>query len=1004
MSDVAETLEMATLDKEMAEEKSESLQQEVDSQKEKIEELTLDLQIIKEEIENAGSDGADAGYQVKQLQQQNERLKEALVKLRDLSNAEKQETLRLQKQVERLAQESMLFSKDKERLQAEVEVYQEELIELKEHVDAAQGAEEMVEHLTEKSLQQEERLQELEEEKADLEALCEMNDELQETARDTELELREEAEMSQARVADANRRVEAMQESIAEYDRTINKFRELVAQLQDANRELRTQQVSADSSKQEQTPTIEFDFKAKFAETKAAAKAIDMELRRLDVQQANSHVTYLCAFMPDSFVKRGGDHDAVLVLLLVPRLIAKIELLIAQIKEKFEIPEAITREEVLKSHRTDGYSFANGFVHMLCTLLSVLKQYESAMNQCNIDLFLKIGTLLPELAVHEKAMDFLIEALRKDQLDENVSVEGLDKAINYFKHLYSVHLSGEKIDCTNLMSDQMRILLAATDSINMDIARLKHSLQSGQETSDISILLRDVENCSNEIKMAARKIKRRIPVQDPGSSATPLSFSSEVQDELTSCSVGMTNIVRVLQEISKAAIQQLATLAEGQGLQPKKIEELAFQFCDRIYGKDDSGPYDTLRQTCTETSSVIKKIATAMENGEYDFDGTQDKKREEPIPPVVARAQAVKAEFADSENLKIKLENKDEAIKDLKRQLRIKQEEISEQQVRVSLIEKKLENATKEGDDRVDRIQTKLDEAHMSLKAKEKEFEETMDALQQDIDTLETEKMELKERLRIISKKSLLEGLSRQSSQSGIAGLLMEKAGVSPAVSSTTLTSVKDSPMLIEQIESLKDALHAVKCENTRLMAAKMREQMSKLPPLVVPRKNVGLAHNTGHVNIADTMNASSDGSHNLQKLSKDTSQLLKELYKVSSCPKVVDISRRRSGVTPVTEKASPMNQLVESTANLNALRKMTTELQVQVTNMLAANLKGGQIRTDFSAFPTPSFAKALHERSADTQCLGRIQLPAKQGCQGMTIPIHLGPQQLKMVHSRIVS
>jgi hypothetical protein len=38
----------------------------------------------------------------------------------------------------------------------------------------------------------------------------------------------------------------------------------------------------------------------------------------------------------------------------------------------------------------------------------------------------------------------------------------------------------------------------------------------------------------------------------------------------------------------------------------------------------------------------------------------------------------------------------------------------------VSLIEKKLENANKESDDRVDRIQTKLDEAHLALKAKEK--------------------------------------------------------------------------------------------------------------------------------------------------------------------------------------------------------------------------------------------------------------------------------------------
>lgn len=48
-----------------------------------------------------------------------------------------------------------------------------------------------------------------------------------------------------------------------------------------------------------------------------------------------------------------------------------------------------------------------------------------------------------------------------------------------------------------------------------------------------------------------------------------------------------------------------------------------------------------------------------------------------------------------------------------------------------------------------------------------REFEETLDALQSDIDTLEAEKAELKERLKVLSKKSLLENLSRQSSQSG---------------------------------------------------------------------------------------------------------------------------------------------------------------------------------------------------------------------------------------------
>lgn len=55
MADTADAIEMATLDKEMAEEKGESLQQEVESLKEKVEELTMDLEILKHEIEENGT-------------------------------------------------------------------------------------------------------------------------------------------------------------------------------------------------------------------------------------------------------------------------------------------------------------------------------------------------------------------------------------------------------------------------------------------------------------------------------------------------------------------------------------------------------------------------------------------------------------------------------------------------------------------------------------------------------------------------------------------------------------------------------------------------------------------------------------------------------------------------------------------------------------------------------------------------------------------------------------
>jgi len=57
-----------------------------------------------------------------------------------------------------------------------------------------------------------------------------------------------------------------------------------------------------------------------------------------------------------------------------------------------------------------------------------------------------------------------------------------------------------------------------------------------------------------------------------------------------------------------------------------------------------------------------------------------------------------------------------------------------------------------------------LDETQQQLKRKSKEYEETMDHLQADIDSLETEKGELKNKLKNFSKKILIEGINKSAS------------------------------------------------------------------------------------------------------------------------------------------------------------------------------------------------------------------------------------------------
>lgn len=984
MADTADAIEMATLDKEMAEERAESLQQEVDSLKEKVEDLTMDLEILKHEIEEKGSEGAASSYHVKQLEEQNGRLKEALVRMRDLSASEKQEHVKLQKHMEKKNVELESLCQQKDKLLEELKQAEGTVDELKEQVDAALGAEEMVETLTERNLDLEEKVRELRETVGDLEAMNEMNDELQENARETELELREQLDMATARVRESEKRVEAAQETVADYQQTIKKYRELTAHLQDVNRDLMSQQ-EASVERQQQPPPEMFDFKIKFAETKAHAKAIEMELRQMEVQQANRHVSLLTSFLPDSFLRHGGDHDCVLVLLLLPRLVGKAELISRQAQEKFELSENCTERAGLRGAPGEQLSFAAGLVYSLLLLQATLHRYEQALSKCSVEVYKKVGMLYPEMSVHERSLDFLIELLHKDQLDETVNVEPLTKAIKYYQHLYSIHLADQAEDCTMQLADHIKFTQSALDCMGVEVCRLRSFLQTGQEASDFAILLRDLETSCSDIRQFCKKIRRRMPGTDAPGIPAALGFGQQVSDTLLDCRKHLTWVVAVLQEVAAAGAQMIAPLTENEGLQAVKLEDLAFKASEQIYGVQGISPYECLRQSCNILIATMNKMATAMQEGEYDADKPQTK----PLPPVELRAAALRAEITDAEGLGLKLEDRETVIKELKKSLKIKGEELSEANVRLSLLEKKLDSASKDADDRVEKIQTKLNDTQALLKKKEKEFEETMDALQADIDQLESEKLELKQRLSSQSKRTI-EGL-RGAPPSGIASVISSIAGEEQQrgvgagqamVGGSGPLQVKDSPLLLRQIDALQLSIKRLKNENNRLKGAQMRRELASLPPLRVPKLSLPKDRQGDEV---------VSGS-----LYRKTSRLLETLCQMSANAQVVDITRRKTA-------GSPAAQLLEQTARLASLSEAVEKLKDEVRKETILQHPGANIPTDFGAFPSVPFLKAKEEQKDNTIYIGRVTFPCQPG-HGQVHKLVLTPEQLHKLHARLIS
>ncbi|KAB0375867.1 hypothetical protein FD755_012510 [Muntiacus reevesi] len=856
MADTADAIEVAPLDKEMAEEQAKSLQQEAQVPRER------------------GSDGAASSYQLKQLEEQNARLKDALVKMRDLSSSEKQEHVKLQKLMEKKNQELEVVRQQRERLQEELSQAERTTDELKEQVDAALGVEETVETLTDRNLDLEDKVRKSKEKVGDLEAINEMNDELQENARETELELREQLDTAGAEVRDAQK----LRKQHRRPSQTISKP---------------SRSTATSVERQQQPPPETFDFKIKFAETKAHAKAIEMELRQMEVARANWHMSLLTAFMPDSFLQPGGDHDCVLALLLMPRLICKAELIRKQAQEKFELSESCSEWPGLREAAGEQLSFAAGLV------------YSPSLLQCSVDVYKKVGSLYPEMSAHERSVDFLIELLPKDQLDETVNP------------LYSIHLAEQPEDST----------MHALDCMSAEVGRLRAFLQGGQEASDIALLLLDLETLCSDTRQFCKKIQWRMPGTDAPGIPAALAFGPQVSDTLVDGSKHWTWAVAVLQEVAATAAQLIAPLAENEGLPVAALEELAFKASEQIYGTPSGNPDECLRQSCSPLISTMNRWATAMQEGGYAAERPPRKP-----PPVELWAVALHAEITDPEGLGLKLDDRETVIKELKKSLKIKGEELSEANVLLSLLEKKLDSAAKDADERIEKVQTQLEETQTLLR-KEKEFEETMDALQADINQLEAEKVELKQRLNSQSKRTI--EWRQGPAPSGIATLVCGIAGGgAPGQAPGSVPGpglVRDSPLLLQQILAMRLHISQLQHENRILKGAKMKASLATLPPLHVAKLSLPPHEGPG-------------------------SELAME-----RC-------------------ISPLAQFLEQVAQLKSLSDSIEKLKDEVLKETVSQRPGATVPTDFATFPPSAFLRAKEERQDDAVYMGRVTFSCAAG------------------------
>ncbi|VVC37313.1 Hypothetical protein CINCED_3A019391 [Cinara cedri] len=920
-NEMAETLEMATLDKEMAEVKAETLQLELEQAKERIEELTVDLELLKAELEKGGgseeSDGANS-FKVKQLEQQNLRLRDTLVKLRDLSAHEKHQTQNLQREIEEKTKQCNDLQKSNEKLTARVEELVSQVNDLHEQVDAALGAEELVELLGQQKLNLEDKVAELEEAVNDLEAIQDINDQLQEDSRELEMQLREELDLVNANIRECVKEKERALESLADRSLVIVKFRDLVNELREQNQDLQTQLMKESASKDEVRSSIPemLDFKKMFAETKAHSRAIDLELRRMETQEAQQHIQYLLAYMPDSFMSLGGDYDAILSLLLLPRMIWKSEILMTHVRDKYPDVQEITKETLIKDHSAEQFATRSRLSFYLYSLQAALRQFVHGLNTTTPETLIKVGESYPDMTIQEKVLNGYIEMLKIDQLDENVNTENLERCVAYFKYVYTPLIHDFNPHYEYLLLDNVLVLTAACNTIQTDANIIKCVIQCDSDSSILKFC-DDVLVACEVINQHLKQIKKRADV------------NSIIKSDLSACTQFAEKLITVLRETAKSAVSQISLATDDKNVNSENIMQVMLNSVEKVFEKEESSKGVTvcLKMCISTLASEIANAAQAIQEADLTLATTDTSKD---IPPITKRAKQVKSELEETKALRNTIKSKENDILELKMALRSKQEEIGELNVRKELAEKKLSTTMHESEISIEKLQRKLDETQQQLKRKSKEYEETMDHLQADIDSLETEKGELKNKLKNYSKKILIEGINKSASMT------------SPGNDANK--PYQESPFLLNELKLTKMALKYEMDQKAKLENNYCEQLFSKLKPLPIPDE------------------PSNEEKYEIAKLKKLGNEILNDFHKTLTNINVIDVTKRVPGRKLMTDENVSAKQVLDHNLQWKQLQKKLNVLHDNYNKEIIKRQTFGRIETEMTTFPTPTLKKALEE------------------------------------------
>lgn len=788
-------VEMATLDREMAEETAEGLKTELEALRAQFEENELELELLKEENselskEMSPEERESAGFV--QLQHSNERLRNALLALRDRALDEKEE---LNEQISTLQDQV----KDLETLKPEHENLKEKLLrseadidDLRQQLEVASEAEGMIEDLTERNTRLDSTVDDLKAAIEDLENLRDINDELEVNHIDTEKQLQDELDFKDSLLIDRERTAKLQQEALDDRDYTITQFRTLVSQLQADMEDMKASKQLSDTEAKDlegkSRAMYDLNFKLQSSAAKTQVKTIDLELRRLEAQEASEHLAIVQLFLPEAF---HAERDSVQALLRFKRIGYKANLVHGFVKER--VSSFGTR-----SMGQDVFA-ACDVLDKLIWVTAMAGRFVNSISSCSPADFSAYESAYYELEPVERALNAYVDGLRRDELKEKDMAQELQRSIAVMSHLASLHIkdtlpshADDLLMRTQCLQSQLESAATALQLTRTLVEKNVPAVEEEEDddegsSSDLAIILNRAETLvtqARSAKVTAGKTQRLLADLEE----RHLTLENALTETFENTEKVVTDIVSYMREVGDALSSTFGEEGRTEPFTPLEVASALSRAASDCFALQapESGPFNALAGRVRDLIDILAELSALP----AELDNTVEFERSP--EPWVTRAEEIKQTKVTNIDTEAELARTLETLRGRDVTLKEKETELEEQSVRIEMLEARMRDASK----RSARI-AELEKALHDARDAEKRAKRDVDAAK-----LETER-EL-ERARVEMGR-----LGEEKIRSGASQPLDEGAMGASAKVSMQKMEVK--------ISSLEGAVRFLQDENTRL-------------------------------------------------------------------------------------------------------------------------------------------------------------------------------------------